>query len=1005
MAGNGFLRWSVRGKLRLLIVAPPWLILLLHFVIGEWIDVRMLQEEMTKKAHMRMSEIAVRIDDLFERMDTLVQAIALHQQSQQSNGAVVAPETNTLLRKLLVATPLAEAVYIAFEDRDYRNENAMQLCDRSILKQGRRKPIGYDYHDKKLLQSKWYCGARELKDSSRPFITQPYFDEGGASKWIVSITRAIRDEQGKFLGVAGVDLDLEELNKLIGAYRESSGEHVAPTGSSKAQGKTAGQGASPDQALAPEMAYLASPHYAEDGCSLDEKGHGSMVFALPHSLLDYLVKKIVAGSEDQKAVNLDDMIQFIRGAEGIPREVESNTAGVQTSIGGRDYRTYWTTCPQSRWKVIFQESGETVLALAWWSELYSLAIGAVFLFAMLWFLTVLADRVVGPIHRLTEAAAQVETGHYNFALGSLASRTGEWGQLARAFQRMVDEVAAREGQLLQEQKDLDRRVRERTDELRVAMEATEQAMKQQEIFLANVAHDLRTPLAVVLGFSEDLLRRARRAKQEAFIPDLQLIVNRGKDLLELINDLLNLSRSMGEKGIALDIEEFDVVTMLQDRMEGIGSIAKKNGNVIEFQPAEGGVGCMTADKGKVWRILMNLLSNACKFTRNGTVTLTVERESVGNQHQIIFRVRDTGVGISPEDQKFLFQRFVQASTSSGRLAPGVGLGLSICMLYCRAMGGTISVESEPGKGSIFTVSLPAKVSAAHSEAPIAGPPAVQPAPQPASVEIPAAESPTPAKGQDAGLVLVVDDDASIGDLIRRNLVEEGFRTQTVLDGEEGIRLAKQLVPSAIVLDIVMPGIDGWGVLAALRADARTAGIPIIVASIIEEKERGLNLGAQDYVTKPLSRERLSRFLHQHLDSGPPARILVVENDPKKQDRLSTMLREQGWEVLTAPDGGDALRRLSLGTPDLILLDVMIPSINGRQLIAEIRNNPDCESIPILVLTAEGASAEDLDPIQEQVDQIMSLGAHDRDELFREIRYLVAVRRRRVSTPTTEAGHG
>jgi signal transduction histidine kinase/DNA-binding response OmpR family regulator len=576
---------------------------------------------------------------------------------------------------------------------------------------------------------------------------------------------------------------------------------------------------------------------------------------------------------------------------------------------------------------------------------------------------------------------------------------------------MVDEVASREGQLLQERMELDRRVRERTDdlrtaldELRVAKEATDQAMKQQEIFLANVAHDLRSPLAVVLGFSEDLLRRARRTKQEAFIPDLQLIVNRGKDLLELINDLLNLSRSMGEKGIALDIEEFDVVAMLQDRMEGIGTIAKKNRNVIEFQPAEGGVGCMTADKGKVWRILMNLLSNACKFTRNGTVTLTVERESVGNQHQIIFRVRDTGVGISPEDQKFLFQRFVQTSSSSGRLASGFGLGLSICMLYCRAMGGTISVESEPGKGSIFTVSLPAKVSAAHSEAPIAGPPAVQPAPQPASVETPAAESPTPAKGQDAGLVLVVDDDASIGDLIRRNLVEEGFRTQTALDGEEGIRLAKQLVPSAIVLDIVMPGIDGWGVLAALRADARTAGIPIIVASIIEEKERGLNLGAQDYVTKPLSRERLSRFLHQHLDRGPPARILVVENDPEKQDRLSTMLREQGWEVLTAPDGGDALRRLSLGTPDLILLDVMIPSINGRQLIAEIRNNPDCESIPILVLTAEGASAEDLDPIKEQVGQIMSLGAHDRDELFREIRYLVAVRRR-VSTPTTEAGHG
>src|SRR5208283_3626972 len=177
------------------------------------------------------------------------------------------------------------------------------------------------------------------------------------------------------------------------------------------------------------------------GCSLDEKGHESMVFALPRTLLDYLVKKRVVGS-DEKAVNLGDLARVIPGADGIPLDGESKKAGAQTWIGGRDYRTYWMTCPQSRWKVIFQESGETVRALAWWTALTSLALGAVFLAAMLWFLTVLADRVVGPIHRLTEAAVQVETGHYNFALGSLASRTDEWGQLARAFQRMVDEVAS-----------------------------------------------------------------------------------------------------------------------------------------------------------------------------------------------------------------------------------------------------------------------------------------------------------------------------------------------------------------------------------------------------------------------------------------------------------------------------------------------------------------------------------------------------------------------------------
>ncbi len=745
-----------------------------------------------------------------------------------------------------------------------------------------------------------------------------------------------------------------------------------------------------------EMVYLASP--------VDAKGAGSLVFALPHWLRTYLEERGIA-KRGEEAVELTKLMPVIPGADLIQQQGDSANHGLLAPIGRLNYRVFWTTCRQSGWKVIFNVSEANVWGPVLQTARKSLVIDLFGLAAMLWLLGAIADRVIGPVRRLTQAAAQVEAGHYTLdELRPVLDHTDEFGQLARVFQSMADKVAEREA-------GLDRRVRLRTaeletalEELRSAKEATDQAMMQQKVFLGNVAHDLRTPLTVVMLCTEDLLRRAHRGKQEAFIPDLQVLMNRGNELLEFINDLLNLSRSMGEKLIELSLEEFDVETTLRFRMEGIGWIAEQNGNVFEFRTAKEGVGRMVADKVKVWRILMNLLTNACKFTHNGTITLMVARERVRNEDRIVFRVRDTGKGISPEVQRTLFQRFVQAKSSSGRLTPGVGLGLSICLLYCKTMGGEVTVESEEGKGSVFTVTLPVTVRPQRPEPSSATPSAAQVPAPPAAFESPATPAPNAASSREAGLVLIVDDDASVVDLIRRNLIEEGFKARTARDGEEGIRLAKQLLPSAIILDIIMPGIDGWEVMAALKADARTAEIPIIVASILEERERGFRLGAQEYVTKPLLREHLSELLSKHLGDRPPARILVVEDDDDTRDDLHEMLRNQGWEVLTASGGEDALGKLEPDPPDLILLDLMIPTIDRRKLVAAIRNTPDWQSIPVVVMTAAELSPEDVEQLQGQVDHIVSKSLYDCDELFREIRYLIAVRR---LTPAsiTEPKHG
>jgi PAS domain S-box-containing protein len=541
---------------------------------------------------------------------------------------------------------------------------------------------------------------------------------------------------------------------------------------------------------------------------------------------------------------------------------------------------------------------------------------------------------------------------------------------------------------------LDHRVRLRTaelqqavEELHAAKESAEFATKQMEEFAAGVAHDMRNLLMIIIGYGEDLLRRATKKNISEFVPDLKLIANKGNELIELLNDLLCQSKAMSGKGVVLDLDEFDVAAMVQARMEGIELIAQKNGNKVSFQAGDG-LGIMFADEVKVRRILMNLLTNACKFTHNGEITLRAQREPAGADagadvgDRIIFQVTDTGIGMSPAQIAKLFDRFAQVHDRKAQGGTGFGLGLANCLLYCKAMGGEITVQSEVGQGTSFVVKLPAVVSIDGLPA-VAGPPRDN------------ATATNPGRGDSANLILIIDDDASINELMQRNLGEEGFQTLAALSGEEGLRLAKLTLPSAIILDVVMPGIDGWAVLAALKTDAQTANIPIIVASMLDERERGIQMGAFAYLTKPFTRDRMSGLLHKQLGGRRPARILIVGDDAIVRDRFCDLHLGANQEVVTATDTESALAILRADPPDLMLVDLPLDRGRGGDLIEKVRQNPAWNLIPIIVTSSAELGAEDRRNLQARLEEVLERGLCDREQMFNEIGTVIEQFRQRV----------
>jgi PAS domain S-box-containing protein len=512
-------------------------------------------------------------------------------------------------------------------------------------------------------------------------------------------------------------------------------------------------------------------------------------------------------------------------------------------------------------------------------------------------------------------------------------------------------------------------------ELRDARDAAEASSRTKSQFLANMSHELRTPMNAILGYSEMLQEEAEEEGLDSFTPDLQKIQNAGKHLLSLINDILDLSKIEAGK-MELYLEDFDVSKTVQDVAGTVQTlVAKKSNHLAVMCPPE--IGMMRGDLTKLRQSLFNLLSNAAKFTENGTIALNVRRED----GFFVFDVQDTGIGMTPEQIAGLFEAFSQADASTTRKYGGTGLGLAITRRFCRMMGGDTTVQSTPGTGSTFTMRLPVSVQPLREEAG-------------REDKTPAPDTQGSADGHRGDIVLAIDDDPTARDLMRRFLTREGFRPETAASGEEGLRLARALHPVAITLDVMMPGIDGWTVLQRLKADPETQDIPVIMLTMVDDKNIGFALGAADYMTKPIDRARLSAILGRHrcAESEGGCRVLLVEDDEATRDMMREMLNREDWNVEEAANGRLALECLLGSCPDLILLDLMMPEMDGFEFAHRLRERPEWRKIPVVVLTAKDLTAEDRQRLNGDVEKIMQKGGWHPDALAQEMRRLVAAHR-------------
>jgi signal transduction histidine kinase/CheY-like chemotaxis protein len=491
----------------------------------------------------------------------------------------------------------------------------------------------------------------------------------------------------------------------------------------------------------------------------------------------------------------------------------------------------------------------------------------------------------------------------------------------------------------------------------------ELASQHKSQFVASMSHELRTPLNAIIGLTEMMVSNAPRFGTEKAAEPLRRVHRAGTHLLGLINQVLDLSKIEAGK-LELSPETVNLAPLLEDVIGTARQLAEQNKNRLVLEAQEN-LGQLTVDPMRLRQILLNLLSNACKFTKQGEVALRVKRV-VDGRNWIEIAVADTGIGMTPEQQAKLFEEFTQADSSTARQYGGTGLGLAITRKLARMMGGDVTVASEPGNGSVFTVRLPASADSQARSSPGSD----------------GRRAPT------AGCVLVIDDDATARELIADHLKAEGFSVVTAAGGVEGLRLAKELRPTAITLDVMMPDLDGWSVLAALRQDPELAEIPVIMITIVDEHRCGIALGAAGYLTKPIDRERLHRLVTRFRAPVPPTRVLLVEDDAVQRERMRGWLEGPQWAVREAADGREALDRLQQGKPDVILLDLMMPEMDGFAVVAALQKEAAWRDIPVIVITSLDLDAKDRERLNAGVQFVLVKERFQPADLVERIRRLV-----------------
>ncbi|XDA97087.1 response regulator [Sulfitobacter sp. LCG007] len=497
---------------------------------------------------------------------------------------------------------------------------------------------------------------------------------------------------------------------------------------------------------------------------------------------------------------------------------------------------------------------------------------------------------------------------------------------------------------------------EKQAQLEEARRGAETANEAKSRFLASMSHELRTPLNAIIGYSEMLIEDAEDSDDRSTVADLEKIMLSGQHLLGLINDVLDLSKIEAGK-MEVHIETFDIAALIEDVTATIRPMIAKNDNTLELS-VQSVHAQITTDKTKLRQNLFNLLSNAAKFTRAGRIDLIV-RDGDGT---IDFAVRDNGIGMTQEQKERLFQAFVQADSSTTRNYGGTGLGLAIVKNFTEMVGGRVSVETEAGKGSTFTLSLPADYAAPEAR--------------------PRAEAGA------MGTVLVIDDDPEARRAMSELLTGEGFSVIEAEGAESGLARAAEHRPDAIVLDIIMPERDGWSVLRELKADPELCEIPVVLVTILGDREMGLAFGAVDHMTKPINPQRLLDTINAFATGGE-REVLVVDDDAATRALFRRILVREGWAVRESADGLRALAQLEMKVPSIVVLDLMMPNLDGFETLKAIRARSDCEALPVIIATSKDLSREEMDWLRANAREVVMKGKNGRADLIAALRRQVA----------------